>query len=188
LGGFGCPRRSARRAACLHGPGMRIRSGGARPDHDSARHTAAPSSSLHSLGSRCAISLAQSFQGVDKAEPADESLFGAVLHAKESSDRLAPELQLELDGQLPLSVSGGRVVHRNRWYSRAPVCRLRALPEVLPRTFEAQLVRARRPNVRRGETDQDFLVMMGVCVLSDPRPGAVAPSLAFLDCPRRRER
>jgi hypothetical protein len=44
------------------------------------------------------------------------------------------------------------------------------------------------PNIRRGETDQDFLVMMGVCVLSDPRPGAVAPSLAFLACPRRPER
>jgi hypothetical protein len=36
-----------------------------------------------------------------------------------------------------------------------------------------------------GETDQeDFLVMMGVCVPSDPRPGAVAPSLDFVDCPR----
>jgi hypothetical protein len=60
--------------------------------------------------------LAQSFQGIDEAEPADESLFGAVLHPKESSDRLAPELELELDGQLPLSASGG-VVHRNRRYA-----------------------------------------------------------------------
>lgn len=35
-----------------------------------------------------------------------------------------------------------------------------------------------------GETDRDFLVMMGVCVPSDPRPGAIAPSLGFVDCRR----
>jgi hypothetical protein len=91
------------------------------------------SSSLLSFGSRCGTDgLAQSFQGVDKAEPADESLFGAVVRAKESSDRLAPELELELDSELPLPASGGLVVHRNRRYARAPVGRLRALPEVLP--------------------------------------------------------
>jgi hypothetical protein len=91
-----------------------------------------PSSSLLSLGARCGIGLAQSFQGLDETEPADESLFGAVLHAKEPSDRLAPELKLELDGQLQLPAFGGRVVHRNRRYSGAPICRLGALPEVLP--------------------------------------------------------
>jgi hypothetical protein len=91
-----------------------------------------PSSWLLSLGARCGIGLAQSFQGLDEAEPADESLFGAVLHAKEPSDWLAPELKLELDGQLQLPAFGGRVVHRNRRYSRAPICRLGALPEVLP--------------------------------------------------------